>query len=154
MKTRPVGITILAALMGLNTAFYVVLVVLATFNRGALMALLHALSPSGAGPEAIHTSMGDLLPLYYGIMAGVTAALVMGFWKLWNWARIFVIGMIALSLVLMVGEVRPLLDAPTAGAVSLTLVRIAISVLCLWYLLHRPIHNAFQRLPKAAQGCS
>jgi hypothetical protein len=77
--------------------------------------------------------MGDLLPLYYGIMAGVTFAMAIGFWKLWNWVRVMMLGIIALSLVLMVTEVRLLFDAPAAGAISLTLVRVALSVLWLWY---------------------
>src|SRR5229473_2294239 len=36
----------------------VVLAALAIFSRSSLMTFLHALSPSSAGPEAIHTAMG------------------------------------------------------------------------------------------------
>jgi len=150
MKTRPIGITILAILLWLNTGLYLVLAGLAIVSRSSLLRLLHALSPSGAGPEPIHTAIGDLLPLYYGIMAGVTFAMAVGFWKLWNWARVMMVGIIVLSLVLMVGEVRPLVDAPAAGAISLTLVRVALSVLWLWYLLRRPVHDAFHRLAAKA----
>lgn len=145
MRTRPVGVTIFAVLMGLNTALFVVLGGLAIFSRGSLTVFLHVLSPSGAGPEAMHTSMGSLLPLYYAVMAGVTAALAMGFWRLRNWARIVTLGITALSLALMITEVRPLLTAPTAGAISLTLVRVALSVLWLWYLLRRPVREAFHQ---------
>ncbi len=45
----------------------------------------------------------------------------------------------------MLGEVRPLLAAPTAGAVILTLVRIALSVFWVWYLLRRSVRDAFRR---------
>ena len=145
MKARPKGITILAVLLALNVALFVALAALAIFSRTSLMAFLHALSPSGAGPEAIHTAMGGLLPLYYGVMAGVTAALALGFWRLWNWARIVMLGIIVLSLVLMVTEVRPLLNEPTAGAIILTLVRVALSVLWVWYLLCRPVRDAFHQ---------
>ncbi|MGA8150712.1 MAG: hypothetical protein WB952_07165 [Terriglobales bacterium] len=145
MRTRPVGVTIFALLMGLNTALFIVLVALAIFSRSSLTIFLHALSPSGAGPEAMHTSMGGLLPLYYTVMAGVTAALAMGFWRLRNWARIVTLGITALSLALMVTEVRPLLTAPTAGAISITLLRLALSVLWLWYLLRRPVRDAFHQ---------
>jgi len=131
----------------------VVLAALAIFSRSSLMTFLHALSPSSAGPEAIHTAMGGLLPLYYGIMVGVTAALALRFWKLWNWARIVMLGIIALSLVLMATEVRPLLTTPTAGTISLTLVRVALSALWLWYLLRRPVREAFhQSRDKAAEA--
>jgi hypothetical protein len=78
-------------------------------------------------------------------MAGVTSALAMGFWRLRNWARLVTLGIIALSLALMVTEVRPLLSAPTAGAISLTVGRMALSVLWLWYLLHRPVRDAFHQ---------
>jgi hypothetical protein len=145
MRTRPVGVTIFAALMGLNTALFIVLAGLAIFSRDLLTGFLHALSPSGAGPEAMHTSMGGLLPLYYAAMAGVTATLAMGFWRLRNWARVVMVGIMALSLALMVTEVRPLLAAPTAGAISLTLVRVVLSVLWLWYLLRRPVGDAFHQ---------
>ncbi len=145
MKARPIGITILAVLLALNVALFVVLAALAIFSRSSLMAFLHALSPSGAGPEAIHTAMGGLLPLYYGIMAGVTAALALGFWRLWNWARIVMLGIIVLSLVLMATEVRSLLTVRTVGSISLTLVRVALSVLWLWYLLCRPVCDAFHQ---------
>ena len=145
MKARPIGITILAVLLGLNVALFVVLAALAIFSRTSLMTFLHALSPSGAGPEAIHTAMGRLLPLYYGIMAGVTAALALGFWRLRNWARIVMLGIIVLSLVLMATEVRSLLTVRTVGSISLTLVRVALSVLWLWYLLCRPVRDAFHQ---------
>jgi hypothetical protein len=145
MRTRPVGITIFAVLMGLNTALFIVLAGLAIFSRDSLTGFLHALSPSGAGPEAMHTSMGGLLPLYYAAMAGVTAALAMGFWRLRNWARMVMVGIMALSLALMATEVRSLLTAPTAAVIVLTLVRFGLSVLWLWYLLRRPVRDAFHQ---------
>jgi len=145
MKTRPIGITILALLFGVNVAVYVAFAALAVFNHGALVAVLHALSPSGAGPETIHSSMGRAQPFYYSSMAVLTGAMAVGFWRLRNWARIVMLALIALSMVLMVPEVQPLLAAPTAGAIILTLVRIGLSLLWLWYLLRRPVRDAFRQ---------
>ena len=150
MRTRPIGITILALLFGVNVVAYVVLAALAVFDHSALVAVLHALSPSGAGPETIHSSMGRLQPLYYSAMAVLTGAMGVGFWRLRNWARIVLLGMIALSLVLGLGQVRPLMAAPTPGAIVLTLVRMALSVLGVWYLLRRPVRDAFRRDVAAA----
>ncbi len=144
MRTRPIGITIFAVLFAVNAAFYVVLATVAVFNRSALIALLHALSPSGAGPEPLYTAMGRLLPLYYVAMVIVTTALAMGFWRLWNWTRIVVLAMIAISLVLMVKEVPLLVAAPTPGAIALTLVRVALCLLVGWYLFSRPVRHAFR----------
>lgn len=145
MKSRPIGITILAFLFALNVAVFVVFAVLAVFNHDALVAVLHALSPSGAGPETIHSSMGRGQPLYYSAMAILTCAMAMGFWKVQNWARIVMLALITLSLVLMTTELRSLLAAPTAAAIFLTVVRIALSVFWLWYLLRRPVRDAFRR---------
>ena len=147
MKTRPIGVTILASLFALNLVLYLVLAALSAFNHAALVAVLHALSPSGAGPEAIHTAMGRLQPFYYSVMAVITGALAVGFWRLHNWARIIVLGMIEVSLLLMVSEIRPLVTVPTAGAIVLTMVRTAASVLCLWYLFRRPVRDAFRLNP-------
>jgi len=152
MKTRPIGVTIFALLFGLNLVFYMVLAALAAFNHSTLVAILHTLSPSGAGPEAIHTGMGRIQPVYYSVMAVLTGALAVGFWRLHNWARLVVLGMIELSLLLMVSQIRPLLTAPTAGAIVLTLARIAVSVLCLWYLFRRPVREAFRLNPARATG--
>ncbi len=130
--------------------FYVVLAALAIFNHSILIAVLHKLSPSGAGPEAIHTGMGRIQPFYYSTMAVLTGALAVGFWRLHNWARLVMLGMIELSLLLMISQIRPLLTAPTAGAIVLTLVRVALSVLWLWYLFRRPVRDAFRLDPARA----
>ena len=150
MRTRPLGISIFAVLFAVNVAFYVVLASLAVINRSALTAMLHALSPSGAGPEAIHTAMGRLLPLYYAAMAGVTTALAMGFWRLWNWARIVILAMTGISLVFVVAKMPLLMASPTPGATVLTLVRVALCVLVGWYLLSRPVRDSFRQTHKKA----
>jgi hypothetical protein len=54
---------------------YLLLTGLATASPGSLIALLHRLSPSGVGPETIHSSMGRFLPFYYGTMTVVTSAM-------------------------------------------------------------------------------
>jgi uncharacterized YccA/Bax inhibitor family protein len=82
-------------------------------------------------------------------MAVLTCAMTVGFWKLQNWARIVMLALITLSLVLMTTELRPLLSAPTAVAIILTLVRVALSAFWLWYLLRRPVRDVFRR--EAAQ---
>jgi len=148
---RPVGVTILALLFCLNAGVYLLLTGLAIVSPGSLIALLHRLSPSGLGPETIHSSMGRFLPFYYGTMTVVTSAMAVGFWRLQNWARLAMLAMIALSLAFILPELRPLLQAPTAAAMSLTLVRFVLSGLWLWYLLRRSVRSAF-RQPAAAEG--
>lgn len=144
MHTRPRGITFAAVIFAAGALFMTVLAVLSLLRPEAHRAVLHALSPSGAGPEAVHTAMGRLLPLYYAVMAGLQGTLAAGFWRLWNWTRLVVIVMVALSLLLMVGQLPPLLAAPTAGAIGLTAVRVALCVLGLWYLRRERVRQAFQ----------
>jgi hypothetical protein len=85
-------------------------------------------------------------------MAVLTAALAVGFWTLRNWARLVVLGMIEFSLLLLVSQLRPLLTAATAGAIILTLVRVVLLVLRLWYLFRRPVRDAFRMNPARATG--
>jgi len=143
-KRRPLGITILAVLSGVGVAQYAVLAALAVFDRAALDGLLRALSPSGAGPEALHSAMGRWLPFYYLAMTGLSAAMALGFWRLWNWVRLVILTMMAVSLMLMLGELPGLFAAPTANAIGLTLLRVGLCVLWGWYLLRRPVREAFR----------
>jgi hypothetical protein len=85
-------------------------------------------------------------------MAVLTGALAVGFWTLRNWARLVVLGMIEFSLLLLVSQLRPLLTAATAGAIILTLVRVVLLVLWLWYLFRRPVRDAFRMNPARATG--
>jgi len=143
MRTRPVGVTILAMLLALNAVFYVVIAAVALFNRDALRSMLHTLSPSGMGPESAHLAMGGMLPVYYTLMAGATAVLATGFWKLWNWARVVVLALIGLSLLAMVVELRLLFVAPTTSAFAMAAFRLGLMAFFGWYLLYRPVRDAF-----------
>ncbi len=144
MRTRPIGVTILAVLLAANAGFYVVLVVVAFFNRDDLRSMLHTLSPSGMGPESIHLAMGGILPVYYALMAGATSVLATGFWKLWNWARVAVLTLIGLSMLAMAVEVRVLFAQPTLSAIAMTAFRLGLMAFCAWYLLCGPVRDAFR----------
>jgi hypothetical protein len=56
------------------------------------------------------------------------------------------------SPLLLVSQLRPLLTAATAGAIILTLVRVVLLVLWLWYLFRRPVRDAFRMNPARATG--
>ena len=144
MPKRPLGITILALLSGVGVAQYAVLAALAVFDRTALDGLLRALSPSGTGPESLHSAMGRWLPFYYLAMTGLSGAMALGFWRLWNWVRLVILAMIAISLVLMIGELPGLFAEPSAKAFGLTALRVGLSALWVWYLLRRPVREAFR----------
>ncbi|MGC1448747.1 MAG: hypothetical protein WA830_01795 [Candidatus Sulfotelmatobacter sp.] len=152
MSRRPLGITIGAILFAANAAYCVGFAALAILNHNALRSVLRALSPSGMGPEAAHLAMGRLLPLYYVLMAGLTVALAIGFWKLWNWSRIVVLVLLGLSLLSLIAEVRPLIAQPTTSAVGLTVLRLGLIALVGWYFLRAPIRDAFLKQRVRATG--
>ncbi len=145
MSRRPLGITIGAILFAANAAYYVGFAALAIFNRDALRSVFRALSPSGMGPEAAQMAMGRLLPLYYVLMSGLTVTLAIGFWKLWNWSRIVVLALLGLSLLSLIGEVRPLIAGPTTSAIALTVLRLGLIALVGWYLLRASVRSAFRQ---------
>src|SRR5271169_788360 len=145
MSRRPLGITIGAILFAANAAYYVGFAALAISNRDALRSVLRALSPSGIGPEAAQMAMGRLLPLYYVLMSGLTVTLAIGFWKLWNWSRIVVLALLCLSLLSLIGEVRPLIAGPTTSAILATVSRLGLIALVGWYLLRASVRDAFRQ---------
>ena len=144
MRKRPLGITIVAVLSWIGVVQYSVLAALAVFDRATLDGLLRALSPSGAGPEALHNAMGGWLPVYYLAMTGFSGIMALGFWRLWNWVRLVMLAMIAISMVLMLGELPGLLAAPTTKALGLTALRIGLSALWGWYMMRRSVREAFR----------
>lgn len=144
MKTRPLGITIMAVLGLLNLPMYAVLAALAFFNQPALDAVLRTLSPGGSGPEQIHHAMGGFLPYYYLISLVGSGLVTIGFWRLWNWARVVVLGMIGISLIALAVEgVKDVLSSP--GALALLLLRIGLCLGFGWYLMSAKVRAAFGR---------
>src|SRR5271169_5769812 len=145
MSRWPLGITIGATLFAANAAYYVGFAALAILNRDGLRSVLRALSRSGMGAEAAPMAMGGLLALYYVLLAGLTVTLAIGFWKLWNWSRIVVLALLGLSLLSLIGEVRPLIAGPTTSAIGLTVLRLGLIALVGWYLLRASVRDAFRQ---------
>jgi hypothetical protein len=147
MRSRPLGITILAVLSFLNMALYAPLAGLSIVNRDALAAVLRAMSPGGAGPAAVQLTMGKFLPVYYVAFLLLIGALGLGFWKLWNWTRLVALMLIAVSLCGAAAQVFDMIQSGTAPAGAAFWLRIAssvlISVLIGWYLLTAKVREAF-----------
>jgi len=150
MARRPVLITIFAALSFVATAQYVVLAVLWLVYRPALVAFLHALSPGGSGPEKVHLAMGRFEPVYYVVMAVVTALLGRGLWKLQNWTRIFMLVMVGISLIALVATSKLALGSGSASAIALWLLRAGLCLTFITYLASGKVRGAFRNSKRAA----
>ena len=154
MKSRPLGITILSVLAFLNMAVYGVFAVLSVVNRGALAAVLQAISPGGAGPAAVQLSMQKYLLVYYVVFLLITGAMGLGFWKLWNWTRIVSLLLIGVSLIGAIVGTFSTLRSGNVAVDSVYWVRIGVSVfisiLIGWYLLSAKVRAAFR--PSAVEA--
>ena len=79
MKSRPIGITILAVLGFLSVVFYGALTVLALMYPTQAGNLLQGMSGGGAGPAPLQ-NLGAILPFYFLVVGLITAALCWGLW--------------------------------------------------------------------------
>ena len=134
----------MAVLSFVSVATYAGFAALSLLNARALTDILGALTQGGSGPKDVHLAMGKFLPVYYLLSMLLSGWIAMGFWKLWNWARILVLAMIGLSLVFLLATGIGVASSGSAAAVTLFLVRVGLCLLVGWYLLSRKVRNAFR----------
>ena len=151
MTKRPLLVTVISLLYFVSTGTYTALAMLDLFRRYTLVSLLNMLSPQGVGPATMLLKLEPLLWLYFVMMAGIVALLGYGCWTLRNWARVVTIVITVASLVgegemvalgLLVGDI-------SAFTLLLTLFRLALCVLLLWYLWRPGVRAAFRRTARA-----
>ena len=146
MKTRPVGITILAVLGFLSVLFYLVMTVIAFVNPPQATNLLQGMSGGGAGPSPLQ-NLGAILPVYFLVTGLLTAALSWGLWTLKNWARILCLVLIGFSVIGGAVGIAAAWSHSTLPATITALVRLAIAILIFIYLNSPRVRAAFQREP-------
>ena len=143
MKSRPIGITILAVLGFLSVAFYGVLTVLALMNPTQAGNLLQGMSGGGANPAPLQ-NLGAILPAYFVVIGLITGALSWGLWKLKNWARIVCLVLIGLSVIGGAVGVSMAWSHSTMPATIVALVRLLIAILIFVYLCSAGVRAAFR----------
>lgn len=127
MKSRPLGITILALLAILSGLFAVCagLVAFGAFGVGVLGSLLGAGSGGGA-----------LIGGIYGVVWGsVSILLGLGLWQMRSWARLGTIIVQAINLLYAVFAL--------IGPSSVPWINVIISVIIIWYLMRPRVQVAF-----------
>ncbi|MGA8034666.1 MAG: hypothetical protein WA823_09610 [Candidatus Acidiferrales bacterium] len=144
MRTRPVGITILAILGFLSVAFYAGLTVFSLVNPAGADNLLQNLSGGGAGPAALQRLAG-FLPVYFIVTGAVCAAMSWGLWTLKNWARVLCLVLIGLSLIGGAIGIAGAWSHSSLAATTSALVRMVIAMLIFVYLSSAGVRSAFRR---------
>ncbi len=144
---RPTGVALIA-LYHFLSALVLVLLAVSLVVGGTVLGAMFAAGHSSplAGMGLLVGMVGAVFFLFYAAIAGVAGY---GLWTLREWGRILSIALAVLSLVfslpglLMMGLHLNLFFG------TYRLVRIAISILVIWYLMQPPIKAAFHR-PNAA----
>lgn len=145
MRPRPLGVTILAALLFFNVATYVVLIVMSIKYLDQLRALLEGMTSGGSAGPAPLLKLGAMLPVYFLGMAIVAGLMGRGLLQLKNWARLVLLALAALTIIATVVETVRGISGMTASAFVFTLLRLGIVVLVAWYLNSAKVREAFGR---------
>lgn len=140
---RPVGVSFISILYFINVGVYIVLLVLTIVAPETLRSMLGAASPEGAGPSVL-LNLGRLLAIYFAVMAVLIGLVAFGMWTLRNWARWVTIIIAAISLIGSVFGFVELAQNFSLPAILLTLLRVGLSLLVLWYMLTPKVGAAFR----------
>jgi hypothetical protein len=142
MKTRPIGITILAVLGFLSVLFYLIMTVIALVNPAQANNLLQGMSGGGAGPAPLQ-QLAAILPAYFLITGLISGGLSWGLWNLKNWARIVCLVLIVISVIGGAVGIAAAWSHSTVPATISALVRLLIAILIFVYLCSSGVRAAF-----------
>ena len=145
--SRPIGVTILAILYFLGAGLLLLAGLAVALGMGAL-GMSSSSGQAGAAGGAFLAGLGVGLAVVFFLIAAINGAMGWGLWKLKNWARIVIIALAALTLAGIVVEFSKTMTDRQPSTLVVTLVRAAVGVLVLWYLLRARVKAAFK--PAAA----
>jgi hypothetical protein len=138
VKERPTGVTILAVLYFLGTAFFVMAGVAMIAGMGIAGA-----SSDQAGMGAMLAGLGVMGAILLFCCAAIQGLLGWGMWKLKGWARLIVLIFAFIGLAFgALGMLGSLLSMDLTSIVMGTLP-VAINGLIAWYLLQPHVKQAF-----------
>ena len=140
---RPWGVSLMAILYFVGAGFYVVLMTIAIGAPETLRSLLEGLSPQGSGP-AMLLNLGAMLAVYFTVMIIVAGLLGYGMWTLRNWARWITVIITAISLIVGAISLVAIATNINLSTLLLSLLRIGLCLLVLWYLWTPGVRAAFR----------
>jgi len=138
MQPRPTGVTVIAILHFIGAGFATLAGVGAIFGMGFLSMMAAHNSRLGG---AMLAGLGVVLAIILFIVAAVAILIGWGLWRLHNWARVTAIVFSGIAILGAMSGVVMLHFAPflIVGGV----VRLAIAVGIIWYLLQPHVKTAF-----------
>jgi len=147
---RPVGVTILAILNFIGAAFCLLGGIGMILGGGFIATMLSQQGQGSAGAAGILAGLGAAAGVFIIIMAGISALLGFGLWKLKGWARIITIVLYGISAALQLLGLLGSLAHFNAFAVIWSAFWIAVDAFVIWYLLRPEVKAAFQQRPMAS----
>ena len=149
---RPVGVTILAILNFIGTAFCLLGGILMILGGGFIATMLSQQGQGSAGAAGVLAGLGAAAGVFIIIMGAVSALLGFGLWKLKGWARIVSIVLYAISAAFQVLGILGTLAHFNVFALMWGTFWVAVDAFIIWYLLKPEVKAAFQ--PPMARGAS
>ncbi|HEV7676875.1 MAG TPA: hypothetical protein VGQ12_20285 [Candidatus Angelobacter sp.] len=141
---RPVGVTILAVLNFIGTAFCLLGGIGMILGGGVIATLLSQQGQGSAGAAGVLAGLGAAAGVFIIIMGGVSALLGFGLWKLKGWARIVSIVLYGISAAFQVLGILGTLAHFNVFALMWGAFWVAVDAFIIWYLLKPEVKAAFQ----------
>jgi hypothetical protein len=136
---RPTGVTILAVLYFIGTAFLGICGLL--FIVGGSM--LSGLAQSGGPGSAIFAAGGAVVGAFFLVLALLELAIGIGFIKLQNWARVVAIVFTGIAVLFGLLGMFSMLAHVMVFALTIRVITLAIQIWILVYLFKPHVKEAF-----------
>ncbi len=142
---RPTGIVLIALYHFISALFLVFLAVSMAIGGSVLGAMFGAGRNTAVGGMGIGLLIGMVGAAFFAFFAIIAVIAGYGIWSMREWGRILSIGLAAISLLFSLPGL--LLMGVHFGLFlgGFRLIRIAISVVIIWYLMQPQIRPLFQR---------
>jgi hypothetical protein len=141
---RPVGVTILAILNFIGTAFCLLGGIGMILGGGFIATILSQQGQGSAGAAGALAGLGAVAGVFIIVVGGVSALLGFGLWKLKGWARIVSIVLYGISAALQVLGILGTLAHFNVFALMWGTFWVAVDAFIIWYLLKPEVKAAFQ----------
>jgi hypothetical protein len=154
MKTRPLGVSVMAVLYFISVATYGALALLSAASPDKVRSLL-TMATTGAEPgPAPLLVLGAFLPVYFLAMALASYFLGRGMWRLKQWAWIVTVILCGVSLAVGGIELLRSMHGMDAMARATAWLRIGFTALVIWYLGLRRVREAFRKRKDGDSGAA